>query len=71
MKTSKKSVIKMVMLTSASFAGYNIGSGFATGIEALQFFASWGSGKAYISITIALLVSVVVMSAVYITGYEQ
>ena len=49
MKTSKKSVIKMVMLTSASFAGYNIGSGFATGIEVLQFFASWGSGKAYIN----------------------
>lgn len=37
----KASVFRVVLLTSASFAGYNIGSGFVTGIEALQFFGSW------------------------------
>lgn len=64
-------IFKTVLLTSASFAGYNIGSGFATGIEALQFFASWGGAHAVISILIALAVAIIVLSAVYVTGYEQ
>ncbi|MDO5116079.1 MAG: hypothetical protein Q4D58_08300 [Synergistaceae bacterium] len=67
----KHSVFKMVLLTSASFAGYNIGSGFATGIEALQFFSSWGALRAFTGISIALAAAAVFLSAVYLTGYER
>ena len=67
----ESSVLKIVLLTSTSFAGYNIGSGFATGIEALQFFGSWGGAHAFIAIAIALIVETTVLSAVYVTGYEQ
>ena len=62
---------RAVLLTSASFAGYNIGSGFATGIEALQFFGSWGAARACVGILIAAAVAAVVLGAVYVTGYEQ
>lgn len=67
----KRSTLKMILLTSASFAGYNIGSGFATGVEALQFFSSWGTSHAFISISIASIVSMLVLSMVYLTGFEQ
>jgi uncharacterized membrane protein YkvI len=66
-----KSTLKMVLLTSASFAGYNIGSGFATGVEALQFFSSWGATHAFASIAIAAFYSIIVLSMIYITGFEQ
>jgi uncharacterized membrane protein YkvI len=71
METKKTSIIKTVVLTSASFAGYNIGSGFATGIEALQFFGSWEAKSAFMGIVIAFIVAMVVLCAVYITGFEQ
>lgn len=67
----ERSVFKIALLTSASFAGYNIGSGFATGIEALQFFGSWGGIRAFIAITVALLIAMAVLSVIYVTGYEQ
>jgi uncharacterized membrane protein YkvI len=37
----------------------------------LQFFGSWGGVRAFIGIAIALTVATVVLSAVYVTGYEQ
>lgn len=66
-----KDLIKAVVITSASFAGYNIGSGFATGTEALQFFASWGAGKAFVSVLIATLFAMVSLLAVYATGFDE
>lgn len=71
MEIKKSSIIKTVVLTSASFAGYNIGSGFATGIEAMQFFGSWGAKNAFIGIVIAFVMAMAVLCAVYITGFEQ
>lgn len=71
METRKSSIMKTVVLTSASFAGYNIGSGFATGIEALQFFGSWEAKSAFTGIVIAFVMAMVVLCAVYITGFEQ
>jgi uncharacterized membrane protein YkvI len=62
---------KSVLLTSASFAGYTIGSGFATGVEALQFFGAWGGKLAFSGIIIAALFSMAVLIAVYVTGFEQ
>jgi len=70
MKKDKR-VFKSVLLTSASFAGYNIGSGFATGVEALQFFAAWGGKFAFSGIFLALLTSMAVLIAIYVIGFEQ
>lgn len=68
---SKTSTARFVLLTSASFAGYNIGSGFATGVEALQFFASWGAWHALLGLIIAFVATILVFCAVYVTGFEQ
>ncbi len=68
---NNKFVFKSVLLTSASFAGYNIGSGFATGVEALQFFGAWGGKFAFSGIALALLTSMVVLIVIYVTGFEQ
>lgn len=62
---------KTILLISASFAGYNIGSGFATGMEALQFFCSWGRRFAFAGLLIALSVCMLLLICIYITGYEQ
>ena len=37
-----RTTIRTILLAGYSFAGYNIGSGFATGLEGQQFFAAWG-----------------------------
>ena len=66
-----KLMVRSVLLTSASFTGYNIGSGFATGIEALQFFGSWGAKFAFSGIAIALFISMAVLTAIYVTGFER
>ncbi len=66
-----RSLIRAVLLTSASFAGYNIGSGFATGIESQQFFAVWGAKNAFLGIIISMIVSSAVLVPIYLTGYEQ
>lgn len=67
---ASRTLISTVILTSASFAGYNIGSGFATGIESQQFFASWGAKTAFVGIIIAMIVSSIVLASIYLTGYE-
>jgi len=66
-----KSICGAVLLTSASFAGYNIGSGFATGIEGQQFFAAYGAKYAYIGMLISIALLALVLAPVYIVGYEQ
>lgn len=71
MENRKNSLIKAVLLTGASFTGYNIGSGFATGMEALQFFGSWGVPNCFISLLTAFLFALAVFVAVYVTGFEQ
>ena len=68
---NNKLAFKSILLTSASFAGYNIGSGFATGVEALQFFGAWGGTFAFSGIALALLTSVGALIAIYVTGFEQ
>lgn len=66
-----KGVLRKAALTGASFAGYNIGSGFSTGIEAMQFFAAWGAGVAACSVAVAALISAAVLAAIYVVGSER
>lgn len=65
------SAIAAAIITGASFAGFNIGSGFATGVEALQFFASWGWSGGLIAIGTACLIVLLVFTAVYLSGFDQ
>lgn len=69
--TKNRAIVRAAIFTAAAFAGHNIGSGFATGTEALQYFASWGTKNAFIGIAIAFIVASIVLTAVFITGYEQ
>lgn len=38
--------IKAMLLTAGALVSFNVGAGFASGNELLQFFGSWGSGTA-------------------------
>lgn len=67
----RNAVWKTVLLTSGSFTGYNIGSGFATGTEALQFFASWGTVWGFLGIATAIALTAAVLTTVYVVGYQQ
>lgn len=63
--------LKTAFFTSASFAGYNIGSGFATGLEGQQFFVSLGTRSAFIGILIAMITTALVFIPVYLLGYKN
>lgn len=65
------SLAASVLLTSASFAGYNIGSGFATGIEGQQFFAVWGARDGFAGLLLAMVVAAAVLAAVYLAGFRE
>lgn len=67
----KNSAVKAALLTGASFAGYNIGSGFATGIEATQFFASWGPVHGFMGIGLAAVLAIITLLVIYNAGYEE
>lgn len=63
--------LKTALLTSGSFAGYNIGSGFATGIEGQQFFASWGNQFAFVGLFIAVITTALIFIPVYLIGFMK
>lgn len=67
----KNTARKAAFLAGASFAGYNIGSGFATGIEGQQFFAAWGASGALTGLIAAFAVLLLVLLPVYLTGYKK
>lgn len=63
--------LKTALLASASFAGYNIGSGFATGLEGQQFFVSLGTKSAFVGILIAMIATALIFVPVYLLGYKN
>lgn len=63
--------LKTVLLTGGSFAGYNIGSGFATGMEGQQFFAVWGFPSAFIAVFISMLATAIALAPVYVMGFSK
>lgn len=65
------SALKTVLLLSYSFAGYNIGSGFATGMEGQQFFAVWGYPTAFLSVLVSMLTAALVFVPVYLVGFSR
>jgi len=67
----KSTALKTALLASGSFAGYNIGSGFATGIEGQQFFASWGNPVAFVVLIIAVITTGLIFIPVYVIGFKK
>lgn len=71
-KTPKHSSgIAAAVVTGASFVGFNVGSGFATGVEPLQFFSAWGWTGALVSLGTACLIVMLVFTLVYLSGFDR
>ena len=51
--------IKTILLTAGAFVSFNVGAGFASGNELLQFFGSWGGG------TVAAVLAGFVTTVIY------
>ncbi len=60
--------LKTALVTGAAFTGYNIGSGFAAGVEPMQFFASWGAGRGFLSIIVACVFLMAGLCVIYVGG---
>lgn len=63
--------VKTILLAGYSFAGYNIGSGFATGLEGQQFFAVWGFPSAFIAVLISMAATALILTPVYLMGFSK
>lgn len=59
MEHSKRSIIFQSLTIAGAYTAYNVGSGFATGTEVLQFFASWNGIFVFIAFAIALIFTVI------------
>ncbi len=66
--TNDKIRFKTIVMLSGAFAAYNIGAGFASGQEVLQFFGSWGSFWPLVLPLIALIINIIYTSSCYHTG---
>lgn len=67
MKKQPHWIMQAIMLAGA-YTAFNIGSGFATGNEVMQFFNSWGGYWPYIIWVLGLLFAVVTNNIMYNTG---
>ena len=64
-----------VLMPAGSYTSYNIGSAFASGNEALQFFGSFGGYWPYIMIGVCILLTAVTaympVSYTHLDGYPR
>lgn len=67
MKKQPNWVMQAIMLAGA-YTAFNIGSGFATGNEVMQFFNSWGGYWPYVIWALGLLFALVTNHIMYKTG---
>ena len=62
--------VEISVVNKRLFAGYNIGSGLQDRGRGPQFFGAWAENL-HFGNALALLTSIVVLIAVYVTGFEQ
>ena len=60
-----------VLMPAGSYTSYNIGSAFASGNEALQFFGSFGGYWPYIMIGVCILLTAVTAYMLYAASYTK
>lgn len=70
MKRSGISFITVISIIGA-YAAYGIGSGFATGQEILQYFASWGPHRMVIALASSALLMGIAFSSLVRTGFSH
>lgn len=58
-------------MPAGSYTSYNIGSAFASGNEALQFFGSFGGYWPYIMIGVCILLTAVTAYMLYVASYTK
>jgi len=71
MKAKGKTGFLMAIWAGASFAGYNIGSGYATGVETMQFYVPWGKELAFVGIIFSMLFAIAMLIPLYMAGREN
>ncbi|WP_346906809.1 hypothetical protein [Faecalicatena orotica] len=59
--------LKSVFITAGAFVSFNVGAGFASGNELLQFFGSWGD-NVVVSLLAGLIVTVIYCVCLYYVG---
>lgn len=60
-----------VLLLAGSYTSYNIGSAFASGNEALQFFGSFGGYWPYIMIGVCIIITAITAYMMYAASYTK
>ena len=68
---NSKVSIKQAIILGASMTAFEIGSGFATGSELLQFIGSWGGNWPWAVIIICFIIGVFICSVVFVSSYEN
>ncbi|WP_130862480.1 YkvI family membrane protein [Bacilliculturomica massiliensis] len=71
MKENSNFSWKTVIMLGGAYASYNIGSGFASGQEVLQFFGSWGGMWPFITPLIPLLIITIYGASGYSLALHQ
>lgn len=62
--------LKQVLLLGGSMAAFEIGSGFATGAELLQFIGSWGGNWPWAVILIDFIVGAAICGVIFLASYQ-
>lgn len=70
MKDNGRSIVFQSLTVAAAYTAYNVGSGFATGTEVVQFFGSWGGMLPFVVFGIALLCTIVLNYILYNVGFS-
>ena len=65
---SKKINFKTMALTAGAFISFNVGAGFASGNELLQFFGSWGGMGTVASVIAGLITTLIYCVCLYYVG---
>jgi uncharacterized membrane protein YkvI len=71
MENKKAIDIKTMLKIGGAYASYQIGAGFATGQETLQFFGSWGHPMNFLVVFISTLMTVYFCISCFKTGQEM
>lgn len=67
-KEKGKSKAYVAMITTGAFISYNVGAGFASGNELLQFFGSWSPAGMVASIVSGFLLLIWICTVIYLLG---
>ena len=62
---------KTILMVGSAYASYNIGAGFATGQEILQFFGAYGSNHVYLGVLVSMGLTFYFTASCYMAGQSE